>query len=181
MSGDPLALAAFLGAMGLLAILWLAGRRKPPEPLPRRAERSEPRVVTAQEALTSVRRNLETALELLREVDTIGLWVRSDDCSDNRRKREGLREMDLEVSSARRAVADISPPFRDARLDELENDLRTLRARTEPLPATVIDTGENPELDGTIRSLTNEIEQLQHRVSLLAAELRTQPSISLSS
>jgi hypothetical protein len=40
---------------------------------------------------------------------------------------------------------------------------------------TVIDTGENPEFEGTSRWLTNEIEQLQHRVSLLAAELRTQP------
>jgi chromosome segregation ATPase len=176
-SGDALALLVLVGTSILIGAIWLAGRRRDRAALrqtvlARVKERAE-RIVTAEEALTRAVEELETAKRFLGEVSTIGLWTKSDDSSDNRRKRQGLRETDWAVSGAQRALAAVAAPLRNERLEALETDLRALVARLEPLPDTVSDTmGDSPSLDATILSLSEEVTRLRERASLLAAEPR---------
>jgi hypothetical protein len=181
MSGDTLSLLALFGSLLLIGAIWLTGRRMDRlseeryKALPPRVEPRPERVVTVAEAVGRAVEELKTAKRLLDEVYTIGLWSKSDDCSDNRRKRQGLRETDWAVSGAQRAVASIAAPLRDERLDALEADLRALVARIEPLPDTVTDTmGDNLALDSTVSSLSDEVERLQEWASLLAAEAKDQ-------
>ena len=125
---------------------------------------------TPAEALARAIAELETAKRLLEEIASLGVWFRSDDCSDNRRRRQGLRETDWAVSGAQRALAGIPTELRDARLDALETDLRSLVARLEPLPDTVSDTMADDDLPFyvAVRGLTDEVERLHQRAIAFA-------------
>jgi hypothetical protein len=103
---------------------------------------------------------LEKADELLAEAYSIGLWVKADDSSDNRRRRTVLREADWEVSAAMRNAAELQ-------IDrQLEQDLHALMKLLEPLPDLVSDTmiDNPPELDGKISEAREEIGRLRGRV-----------------
>jgi hypothetical protein len=125
---------------------------------------------TPAEALARAIADLETAKRLLEEIASLGVWSRSYDSSDNRRRREGLRETDWAVSGAHRELAGIPTELRDARLDALETDLRSLVARLEPLPDTVSDTMADDDLTFyvAVRNLTDEVERLHQRAIALA-------------
>jgi len=126
-------------------------------------------------ALARVMEELSTARRLLEEVYAIGLWSKSDDSSDNRRKREGLRETDWAVSGALRALMELRSHHSDvpAALNTLEDELRVLVGVLEPLPDTVTDTmGENALLDSTIGKVSDKVSELLERASRLAAEYR---------
>jgi len=126
-------------------------------------------------ALARVMAELDKARRLLAEVYGIGLWSKSDDASDNRRKREGLRETDWALSSALRELTDLRShhPNIPASLGTLEDKLRALVGALEPLPDTVSDTmGESRRLDSTISEISSEISNLMEKASHLAAEYR---------
>ena len=175
MSVDTVTLIAFLGSVVLIAAIWRASRRiQPPvASAPAPVAVKEARVIPPGEWLASAVGDLETAHRLLAEVYSIGLWSKSDDCSDNRKRREGLRETDWAVSGAQRAVAAVRAQLQDARLDALEDELRSLVTALEPLPDTVSDTMlETSALDAAISPLSDQIARLRERVSVLAAEYR---------
>jgi hypothetical protein len=69
---------------------------------------------------------LEQAAKLLYEALYIGLWVKSEGCEDNRRKRQALREADWSVASAERAATDA----------QLQSELHALDAMIEPSPTS---------------------------------------------
>ena len=118
-------------------------------------------------ALDRVVEELSTARRLLDEAYSIGLWSKSDDCSDNRRKRQCLRETDWAISGALRALNGLPAP-----VDAIARDLRALVAVVEPLPDTVTDTmGTNGELDATISRMSDEVDGLSKRAARLSAEL----------
>ena len=120
------------------------------------------------DALDRVVEELSTARRLLDEAYSIGLWNKSDDCSDNRRKRECLRETDWAISGALRALNGLP-----AVVDAIAGDLRALVAVVEPLPDSVTDTmGANGDLDGTIGRTSDEVAGLSKRATQLSAELR---------
>lgn len=120
---------------------------------------------TPAEALAYAILELDAARKLLEEIASLGLWFRSDDSSDNRRRRQGLRETDWAVSAAQRAIAGIPAELRDERLDALEADLRSLVARLEPLPGTVSDTMADDDLPFyvSVRELSDAVERLHAR------------------
>ncbi|HYC92799.1 MAG TPA: hypothetical protein VEO54_26555 [Thermoanaerobaculia bacterium] len=125
---------------------------------------------SAVDALARVLAELDTAQHLLEEVSVIGLWSRSDDCSDNRQRRKGLRETDWAVSGALRALTDLRShqPDIPAGLVTLEEELRALVKVLEPLPDTVSDTmGDTGPLDSAIREISREISNLRERASQL--------------
>jgi hypothetical protein len=127
------------------------------------------------DALARVIEELDTARRLLEDVYKIGLWSKSDDSSDSRRKRAGLRETDWAVSGAIRALTELRDhqPDIPAGMTTLEDELRLLVAVLEPLPGTVTDTmGENGLLDSTIGEISSEISNLMARASQLADEYR---------
>lgn len=124
------------------------------------------------DALARVLAELNAAQHLLEEVNVIGLWSKSDDCSDNRQRRKGLRETDWAVSGALRALTDLRShqPDLPAGLSALEDGLRALVKVLEPLPHTVLDTmADTGPLDVTIRELLREISNLREKASQLAA------------
>ena len=188
MSGDQVALLAFLGSAATLGLIWMWGRRVDARSRERYetmkaslASRPAPEVgplgpagelAAISEALKEVLGDLAKAQGLLDEVYSIGLWSKSDDCSDNRRKRQGMRETDWAVSGARRALRDLRPRLQEIpeSIDALEQDLVSLVAVIEPVPETVIDTGENPALDSAIYRISAEVTRLSEQASQLAAE-----------
>lgn len=118
--------------------------------------------MTIAEALHRVVQELQTASRLLSEVYTIGLWSKSDDSSDNRRKRDGLRETDWAISGAHRALRDLQSD--SAELVALERDLHALVLEVEQLPGMVSDTmGENLTLDSAIREISQKVTTLMER------------------
>jgi len=113
---------------------------------------------------------LDRADQLLNEVDTIGLWVKSDDCSDNRRKRTALRETDWTLYGAVAKINNLLPdvPAAQVALGQLCERLRKLVAVAEPLPDRVTDISDkDPELDKIIRDMRDEIAELRDRAQLL--------------
>ena len=122
-------------------------------------------------ALRRVIEELSTAERLLAEVYSIGVWVKSDDCSDNRRRRRGLRETDWAVSAAHRALTALPrESVRDA-LSALAQDLQALVAVLEPLPDTIPDTmGDNLDFDVTVSELAKRVTALQERTRQLLTE-----------
>jgi hypothetical protein len=117
--------------------------------------------------------DLKKAQGLLGEVYSIGLWSKSDGCSDNRQKRQGMRETDWAVSGAHRALKELRPRLQEVpeTLVALEQDLAALVAVIEPLPETIIDTMlETPALDSANYRISAEITRLSERASQLAAE-----------
>jgi hypothetical protein len=118
---------------------------------------------------------LDRAEALLNEVDTIGLWVKSDDSSDNRRKRTALRETDWTLSGAVRRIDGVLPGVPAVRvvLTELRDELRKLVAAVEPLPDLVTDTmDKNPELDDCVRRLREEIARVRERAGVVLGKSR---------
>jgi len=114
--------------------------------------------------------DLEQASRLLEEVGSIGLWSKSDDSSDNRRKRNGIREADWAVSSACRRLAALQTQHAD--VNAIEAELRAVVAFLEPLPDGIPDTmGDNPELDSKIGGALERIEETRRRATELAAVL----------
>ena len=93
---------------------------------------------------------------LLHEADNVGLWVKSDDSSDNRDKRRLLREADWKSSEGVRALQAAG-----VELPGLEADFRELMHFLEPLPDEVTDwMGANPQLDLKIMKALDMIERL---------------------
>jgi len=192
MSGDSVALLAFLASAAVLGSIWLWGRRTDARSRERyeTVRRSMASRATAEaeagplspagelaaisDALKRVMGELETAQRLLDEVYSIGLWSKSDDSSDNRRKRQGMRETDWAVSGAHRALKGLRPRLREIPepLDALEGDLAALVAVIEPVPETILDTmaDHNPALDSAHYRISEEVTRLSERASRLAAE-----------
>jgi hypothetical protein len=192
MSGDQIAILAFLGSAAVLGLIWMWGRRVDERsreryeamkaslaarPVPEAGPLSPAGELAAiSDALEEVLGDLAKAQRLLDEVYSIGLWSKSDDCSDNRRKRQGMRETDWAVSGARRALRELRPRLREIPepLDALERDLASLVAVIEPVPETISDTmaDHNPALDSAHYRISGEVTRLSQRASQLAAEYR---------
>lgn len=103
---------------------------------------------------------LELAARLLEKADNVGLWVKSDDCSDNRNKRRLLREADWAASDAHRQLIAIG--------SDLEPEARALVAEIEPLSDVVTDTMlSNPHFDLRIMQAIAHVEALAARVRAL--------------
>jgi hypothetical protein len=180
MSAEDVALAALAVSAALAAILWFKRRQRDlGERLSRLAEDTERRRTTRADtepptlgdALARVQDELSTAHRLLNEVYSIGLWTKSDDSSDNRRKRQVLRETDWAASGALRALTALQQSDVPASIHDLEHELRMLVAILEPLPDTVTDTtGENPGLDSIVGNASDKASELLQRAEQLAAE-----------
>lgn len=110
--------------------------------------------------------SLDEAARLLNEAYTIGLWVRADDCSDNRNRRRVLREADWAASSAERELAG------NAALAPLREEIRAIVAALEPLPDFVTDTmiDNPPELDSRIRHALEQIENVRAHAAVRLAD-----------
>lgn len=128
------------------------------------------------EALKYVEECLARADELLNEVDTMGLWFTSDDCSDNRRKRTALQEADWSVSGALAKVRKTAPEVPAARmaLDGLGEQLRALVSTLEPLPDFVTDVmaDRDPELLEKVGKAREEIASVRARTKQLLNAMR---------
>ena len=174
MSEDQVALATLVASVVLIGVIWSSRRRgeaverEVRERLERsRASRQPPSV---RDALASVVEDLSTAARLLEEASVIGLWSKSDDSSDNRRKRQGLRETDWAVSGALRALTDLHSAHLEvpAQLHELEQELRTLVAEVEPLANMVTDTmGVNFSLDSAMMAAARKISEVLEQAAQL--------------
>jgi hypothetical protein len=129
----------------------------------------------AAEELVRVARTLELLTERLAEVDTIGLWSKSDDSGDNRRKRQGLREADWDASYVNRVLTGFLPLAGEARaeLQPLADAAAELQALIEPLAGLVTDTtGIHYDLDVRLSHAREKAAELQARVAALLAEFR---------
>jgi len=114
---------------------------------------------------------LEKADKLLGDVFSIGIWTKSDDCSDNRERRRGLREVDWAVSDAWRALSSVGVayPVLQREVDALLTEIRSLVATFEPLPDSITDImGENPALDVTIMESREKLGVLIARMEKLS-------------
>lgn len=117
---------------------------------------------------------LSTAERLLAEVYSIGVWIKADDCSDNRRRRAGLRETDWAVSGAYRALKAITLVWPDlqASVDALAREAAALVRILEPLPDTIPDTMlETSQLDTAVNSVQEQVSALRERVRALASSV----------
>lgn len=176
MSDDTYALVSFLTTLAALGALYfrIQSARSYRRLLKLLAERqaAPPAPPAPAEALARVADQLELAEKLLTEYGSIGLWVKSDDSSDNRRKRECLKEADWAVSDASRSLARFReesgvPPEAVA---SLEADLKSLIAHLEPLPEMVTDIMDtNPVLDGHVSAALERLSDLRGRVGGLKA------------
>lgn len=184
MSTDGIELVALIAA-ALVAVAYLAARRRERrdrERWMRLRETAATRVADADpprapsrpaEALARAVEELKTARRLLEEVGVIGLWSQSDDSSDNRRRRQGLRESGWAVSGALRALTtwraaqpDVPPP-----LAALEEDLRTLVGVLEGLTNDVTDTmGENLQFYVAVSKAAEQVAGLLERATRLTGE-----------
>ena len=170
-SEDTFALLAFAGSLAILGLLyWSRTKSKSVgEALHRLAEerstlRSKP---SREDFLRQALEELSSAERLLSEVSSIGLWMKSDDSSDNRRRRSGLREADWAVSAAYRALNSLESESLTSRAQEAHQIVQAL----EPLPDTIPDTmGDNPALDLAVRTLADQVEALRGRVEAVLAE-----------
>jgi chromosome segregation ATPase len=124
--------------------------------------------------LKRVQDQLENAQRLLDEVYSIGVWVQSDDCSDNRNRRRGLREFRTEIGGAQVSIRDMEaepPPGIDGPLKELRRDLEEFYEELRPLPDSISDTsGNTQELDSNIRKFRERVSGLQERTGRLIEE-----------
>jgi hypothetical protein len=128
----------------------------------------------AAEELARVARTLGLLGERLAEVDAIGVWSKSDDSSDNRRKRQGLMEADWDASYVNRVLAEFLPLAGDARLElqPLAGAAAELQALIEPLSGLVTDTmGTNHDLDVRVSQARERTAELQARVAALQTSL----------
>jgi hypothetical protein len=114
---------------------------------------------TAAEILTRISRTLGIAKDQLAEVDSIGLWSKSDDSSDSRRKREGLREAGSSISYAGRTLKEADLPA----LRPIAAALAEFEAMVAPLAGMVTDTmGTSHDLDYRLsRARTKAAELLE--------------------
>jgi hypothetical protein len=127
------------------------------------------------EELERVARTLGLLSERLAEVDTIGLWAKSDGSSDNRRKRQGLREADWDVSYVNRVLTEFLPLAGEAReeLQPLADAAAELQALIEPLAGLVTDTmGTNYDLDVRLSQARERTAEIQAQVAALLAAFR---------
>jgi len=130
----------------------------------------------AAEELVRAARTLGLLSERFAEVDTIGLWSKSDDSSDNRRKRQGLREADWDASYVNRVLTEFLPLAGEARaeLQPLADAAAELQALIEPLAGLVTDTmGTNYDLDVRLSHAREKAAELQGQVATLLAAFRT--------
>jgi hypothetical protein len=173
----PWRLTAVAGAAGAVVALIACGAstrrvRSSATPLSQRKELpSAPPPVL--DLLRRAEDELSAAGRLLSEVYSIGLWVQADDSSDNRSKRNALRETDWAVSGAWRALSAIQLEWPDLQVAvaSLAGDTHSIVRLLEPLPDTIADTmGENLSLDATMSSLTDQVAALRERVQNLIAE-----------
>ena len=120
--------------------------------------------MTAEAALRRVVEQLDLAGRLLAEVYSIGVWVKSDDSSDNRERRKRLRETDWAVADAHRAAASVD----SSAAQDLARDLMALDAIIEPMPDTISDTmADNLGFDAMISELQEKVAALLERARKL--------------
>ena len=124
--------------------------------------------------LDKIVKDLEKTTELLTEVDNMGLWVSSDDCSDNRRKRTALREADWAVSGSVRRIAAVleqNPSVRPV-LAALQAQLDALVKTLEPMPDLVTDwMGKDRDFDMRVSRVLDDVERAMTRTRELRAKL----------
>lgn len=179
-SEDTLALVAFLGSLAILGLIyWFRARSKAREEAlhrlieERSASREDHSSPSTVDLLRRAGDELSSANGLLSEVYSIGLWVKADDCSDNRRKRTGLREADWAASGAYRALNAIECEWPEIRtsVNGLAQEVDAIVRALEPLPDTIPDTmGDNLELDSVISTLAGQVEALRERVEAVLAD-----------
>jgi hypothetical protein len=103
---------------------------------------------------------LELASRLLDDVFSIGVWSESDDSSDNRNRRKGIREVDWAVADAYRSAASIETPEAQA----LARDLLALDKIIEVIPDTISDTmAKGAGFDATVLDLREKVAALLER------------------
>lgn len=173
MSDDSFALVELLTCLALIAVLILRFRqgkstRRLLQSLEASGWKLHPKLEppTLDEALARIIQQLQTAEKLLAEVYGIGVWVKSDDSSDNRNRRRLLRETDWAVSDAHRRAE----PFAQGALETMERDLKQLVKTLEPLPDTIPDTmaDNDPARDAQITALRGEVARLLAEATRLA-------------
>ena len=123
--------------------------------------------------LDLVAEDLMNAHQILDDVSNIGVWSKSDDCSDNRQRRKGLREADSRVSRARRRLTDLETTEPELQRDFalLDADIGAVVADLEPLPDTVSDImDKNPALDVSIYDAMARIDALRERSLGMSSE-----------
>jgi hypothetical protein len=127
-------------------------------------------------ALKRVQDQLQNAQQFLAEVSSIGVWVTSDDCGDNRERRRRLREFRTEIGGAQVSLRDMKAepqPNIAVPLQELSRDLDVLYKELAPLIESVTDTfNDVPDLDSIVRKLEARVSALQQRTSLLLEQDR---------
>lgn len=129
----------------------------------------------AAEELQRVARTLSILSERLAEVDTIGLWSKSDDSSDNRRKRQGLKEADWDASFVNRVLTEFLPLAGETRpdLQPVADAAAELQEMLEPLAGLVTDTMlANYDLDIRLTRAREKTAALQAHVARLLAAFR---------
>ncbi|MEO8380279.1 MAG: hypothetical protein ABI779_11500 [Acidobacteriota bacterium] len=149
---------------------------RPSASLPDEIERGPRTAVAELESVIRVLReaveDFERTVELLQEADNVGLWNKSDDSSDNRRKRTLLREADWSLSSAERELAACRPEPFDVRetIVAFEAEVHALVLRLEPLAGLVTDTmGVNHSLDYTVSVMQTELRETAERLRHFAS------------
>jgi hypothetical protein len=112
-----------------------------------------------RDALNAAADALDDAIRLLGEAYRIDLWSKSNDASDNHRKRDLLREADWAVARAHRALMNLPE------LELLANDVTELLRFIEPLADSVTpDMGANGPLDASIDDASTRAAALVDRM-----------------
>jgi hypothetical protein len=127
----------------------------------------------AAAVLDRVAENLVNAHQIVNDVYVIGVWSTSDDSSDNRQRRKGLREADWAASGASsklRSFETTEPELqRDFAL--LDADIRAVVADLELLLDTVSNIMDSTlALDVSINDAKAQIEALRERCLGIASE-----------
>jgi len=120
--------------------------------------------------------NLQSALTLLTDAQTIGVWVSSDDSSDNREKRRKLRDALIEISYAtahleRETIANVDVT---AAMTALRRQLDAAHNNLQPLPGQISDTmaRDDYSVDGEVSRIEDTLTEAMERAKELATECR---------
>lgn len=121
--------------------------------------------VEIEEHLTWTIRWLQGMQRHLREALSIGVWMKSDDSSDNRNKRRELSDAASDAWSAADQLSRITAFEMQKALNPMLAEIRELENALRPLAESILDTmGENPALDRRLGQLEDQMEELVDKV-----------------